>query len=281
MGRERMIAEKLDVGSDLAKDWYNDTMSVTYTSATIAVGKSFEHFEHALGLELMPKERTSTLKVDSSFDYDRNMSVIVARDMPDPNDRNYLSALEDLLFSVHTAMEGSVLTLFTNRREMEQVYNAVQPRLAAVGLDLAIQERRSSPRRLRERFMAEEQLSLFALKSFWEGFDAAGSTLRCVVIPKLPFASPRDPLVRERDHREQRAWWRYSLPEAVLSVKQAAGRLIRTNTDSGILVLADVRVSTKRYGQTFLNALPTSNATKLERASIGRYITLWRAGHER
>jgi ATP-dependent DNA helicase DinG len=281
MGRERMIAEKLDVGSDLAKDWYNDTMSVTYTSATIAVGKSFEHFEHALGLELMPKERTSTLKVDSSFDYDRNMSVIVARDMPDPNDRNYLSALEDLLFGVHTAMEGSVLTLFTNRREMEQVYNAVQPRLAAVGLDLAIQERRSSPRRLRERFMAEEQLSLFALKSFWEGFDAAGSTLRCVVIPKLPFASPRDPLVRERDHREQRAWWRYSLPEAVLSVKQAAGRLIRTNTDSGILVLADVRVSTKRYGQTFLNALPTSNATKLERASIGRYITLWRAGHER
>jgi ATP-dependent DNA helicase DinG len=129
--------------------------------------------------------------------------------------------------------------------------------------------------------MAEESMSLFALKSFWEGFDAAGDTLRCVVIPKLPFASPRDPLVLERDVREQRAWWRYSLPEAVLSVKQAAGRLIRTNTDSGILVLADVRVSTKRYGQTFLNALPTSNATKLERASIGRYITLWRAGHER
>lgn len=281
VGRERMVAEKLDVGSDLASKWYSETLSVTYTSATIAVGKSFEHFEHALGLDLIPNGRMADLKVDSSFDYDRNMSVIVARDMPDPNDRNYLKALEDLLFNVHTAMEGSVLTLFTNRREMEQVYNALLPRLSAAGLDLAIQERRSSPRRLRERFMAEEQLSLFALKSFWEGFDAAGNTLRCVVIPKLPFASPRDPLVRERDHREQRAWWRYSLPEAVLSVKQAAGRLIRTNTDSGILVIADARVSTKRYGQTFLNALPTKNAIKLERASIGRYINLWRAGHER
>ncbi|MBO7674514.1 MAG: DNA polymerase III subunit epsilon [Atopobiaceae bacterium] len=281
MGRERMTAEKLDVGADLAQKWYPDAMSVTYASATIAVGNSFEHFEHAVGLDQVGTGRCKSLRVDSSFDYDKNMSVIVARDMPDPNDKSYLAALEDLLFDVHTSMEGSVLTLFTNRREMEKVYAALQPRLASEGLDLACQERRSSPRRLRERFMAEEQLSLFALKSFWEGFDAAGDTLRCVVIPKLPFASPRDPLVRERDLREQRAWWRYSLPEAVLSVKQAAGRLIRTNTDSGILVLADARVSTKRYGQTFLRALPTSNVSKLERASVGRYINLWRASHER
>ena len=280
MGYERMTAEKLDVGADLASTWYPEALSVTYASATIAVGENFDHFQHAVGLDLVPKEQQKALRVDSSFDFNHHMSVIVARDMPEPNDRSYLGALEELLFEVHTAMDGSVLTLFTNRREMEQVYKSLQPRLLGAGLDLACQERRSSPRRLRERFMAEEHLSLFALKSFWEGFDAAGSTLRCVVIPKLPFASPRDPLVRERELREPRAWWRYSLPEAVLSVKQAAGRLIRTNTDTGILVLADSRVASKRYGQTFLRALPTDNISMLEQRSVGRYIKLWRMSHE-
>ena len=124
--------------------------------------------------------------------------------------------------------------------------------------------------------MNEETLSLCALKSFWEGFDAAGDTLRCVVIPKLPFASPQDPLVREREAREDRSWWRYSLPEAVLSVKQAAGRLIRTSTDTGVLVIADSRISTKRYGRTFLNALPQPEHVDMSCENVGRYIDLWR-----
>jgi ATP-dependent DNA helicase DinG len=127
--------------------------------------------------------------------------------------------------------------------------------------------------------MADKSRSLMALKSFWEGFDAAGDTLRCVVIPKLPFANPNDPLVRERELREDRSWWRYSLPEAILSVKQAAGRLIRTSTDTGILVLADSRIATKRYGQTFLKAMPSGNHTMLETRNVSRYIGMWRASH--
>lgn len=281
MGQEKLVAQKLDVGSDLANLWYPEVLSVNYTSATMAVGDSFEHFEHAVGLDQVHKDQRKCLRVDSSFNFDENMSVVAVRDMPAPNDRRYLTELEDLLYEVHRSMEGSVLTLFTNRREMEQVYRNLKPRLDALHLDLACQERGSSPRRLREKFMAEETLSLFALKSFWEGFDAAGDTLRCVVIPKLPFASPQDPLVRERELREPRAWWRYSLPEAVLSVKQAAGRLIRTNTDTGVLVIADSRVTTKRYGKTFINALPSQSVSILERASVGRYISLWRACHER
>ena len=96
------------------------------------------------------------------------------------------------------------------------------------------------------------------LRRFWEGFDAAGDTLRCVVIPKLPFSSPTDPLSCERGVREDRAWARYSLPEAVLEVKQAAGRLIRTSTDAGVLVLADSRLVTKGYGKKFLSSLPAA-----------------------
>ncbi len=281
MATEALLAEKVDVGTDLAQRWLPEMMSVTFTSATIAVGESFEHFDHAVGLDQIEKSNRGSLKLASSFDFDRNMSVLVCRDMPAPGTRAYLSALVDLLYDVHRAMGGSVLTLFTNRREMEQVHGELAPRLSAIGLEVDCQERGSSPRRLREKFMADESRSLMALKSFWEGFDAAGDTLRCVVIPKLPFANPNDPLVRERDLREDRSWWRYSLPEAVLSVKQAAGRLIRTGTDAGIVVFADSRVATKRYGQQFVRSMPSSTCMQLDCQNVGRYIDMWRASRKR
>ena len=273
---ERLVAEKIDVGADLAERWLPEMQSVVFTSATIAVGDDFKHFDQAVGLSRLPEEKHRSLRLASSFDYDRNMAVVVAKDMPAPNECGYVDALTDLLFDVHVAMGGSVLTLFTNRRDMERVYEALRPRLAATGLEVACQERGTSPRRLRDRFMKEESLSLLALKSFWEGFDAQGDTLRCVVIPKLPFASPNDPLVRERDAREDRAWWKYSLPEAVISVKQAAGRLIRSATDSGVLVLADSRLVSKRYGRTFIKSLPSGNVSQLECANVRRYIEAWR-----
>ena len=281
MANEALVAEKVDVGTDLATKWLPEMMSVTFTSATMAVGRSFEHFDHAIGLDQLEGDMHGSLCLSSSFDFDRNMSVVVCRDMPAPGTRDYLRALEDLLFDVHRSMGGSVLTLFTNRREMEQVHAALAPRLADIGLKVDCQERGSSPRRLRDRFMEDESRSLMALKSFWEGFDAAGDTLRCVVIPKLPFANPNDPLVRERDLREDRSWWRYSLPEAVLSVKQAAGRLIRTGTDAGIVVFADSRVATKRYGQQFVRSMPSNSCVQLERANVGRYIDTWRSSRRR
>ena len=277
---ERLVAEKLDVGADLAARWLPEMESVVFTSATIAVGDDFSHFDHAVGLDVPGAGAHRDVRLDSSFDFDAHMSVVVASDLPAPNDRSYLAALEDLLYDVHVAMGGSVLTLFTNRRDMERAYEALQPRLAAAGLDVACQSRGASPRRLRQRFMEEKSLSLMALRSFWEGFDATGDTLRCVVIPKLPFASPNDPLVRERDLREDRAWWKYSLPDAVISVKQAAGRLIRSSTDTGVLVLADSRLVTKGYGRLFVGSLPSRSVSRLEGANVGRFLSLWRASHE-
>lgn len=277
---ERLVAEKLDVGSDLAARWLPEMQSVVFTSATIAVGDDFSHFDHSVGLDLLGDGSHRDVRLDSSFDFDANMSVVVTRDLPAPGDRAYLPALEDLLFDVHVSMGGSVLTLFTNRRDMERVFEALQPRLAERGLDVACQTRGASPRRLRQRFMEEKTLSLMALRSFWEGFDATGDTLRCVVIPKLPFASPNDPIVREREVREDRAWWKYSLPDAVISVKQAAGRLIRSSTDTGVLVLADSRLVTKGYGRLFVGSLPSKSVTRLEGANVGRFLSLWRAGHE-
>ena len=280
ISEERLNAEKIDVGSEIAARWLSETESVVFTSATMAVKDDFAHFDQSVGLSELGDGSHRDVRLESSFDYDANMSVIVTRDMPAPNEREYLPALVDLLFDVHVAMGGSVLTLFTNRRDMETAYEALRPRLAAAGLEVACQERGSSARRLRTRFLEERTLSLMALRSFWEGFDAAGETLRCVVIPKLPFASPTDPLVRERELREDRSWWRHSLPEAVISVKQAAGRLIRSASDTGVLVLGDSRVFSKRYGRLFVGSLPSRSVSELERANVGRFISLWRASHE-
>ena len=281
IGQESLLAEKVDVGDDLASKWLSEMHSVVFTSATMAIGDSFEHFEHAVGLDRLEPGSHSARQLDSSFDFDDAMSAAVCRDLPEPGAPGYVERLADVLYDVHVAMGGSVLTLFTNRREMNRVYNLLAPRLAAAGLELAQQEKGTSPRRLRERFMAEKELSLFALKAFWEGFDASGDTLRCVVIPRLPFSSPTDPLSCVRGLRDQRAWAHYSLPEAVLEVKQAAGRLIRTKTDAGILVMADARLITKRYGRVFLNSLPSRNISTLETAMIKRYIETWRRSHRR
>jgi ATP-dependent DNA helicase DinG len=140
------------------------------------------------------------------------------------------------------------------------------------GLSLRCQFRGTSAKRLRDEFLANESLSLFALRSFWEGFDAPGRTLRCVVIPRLPFGRPNDPLQLQRAQNERNAWKRYVLPEAVIDLKQAAGRLIRSATDSGYLVLADSRLTTKSYGAEFLRALPSQTIYRLNTAELLAHV---------
>lgn len=281
-GGESLTAELLDIGEMLAERWLPEVHSAIFTSATISIAGNFSHFERAVGLNRLPKGSSRALHLDSSYDFDENMTVVVAGDVPDPRSREaYLDTLEQLLVDIHLAMGGSSLTLFTNRRDMEELYARVEPRLSAAGLELACQQRNASARQLRDRFISEKSSSLFALKAFWEGFDASGDTLRCVVIPKLPFSSPTDPLSCERGRREERAWAQYALPEAVLEVKQAAGRLIRSSSDVGVLVLADSRLVTKGYGKKFLNSLPTSGYQRIESGSVGRYLELWRRAHER
>lgn len=261
---EKLVASLLDVGGVLAEDLYPRTSSVVFTSATIATGDSFEHFATSVGLDLLSDDAWDSLRLASSYDFERQMAVFVPTDISEPNSPSYLTDLEGLLEGVHVAMGGSVLTLFTNRRDMERLHAVLEPRLRARGLDLIVQRRGTSAKRLRDEFMADERLSLFALKSFWEGFDAKGDTLRCVVVPKLPFGRPSDPLSRERECREGPvAWRRYVLPEAVIELKQAAGRLIRSKTDTGCLVIADARVLSKHYGRAFLTALPVDDIERV------------------
>ena len=266
---EKLLAQRLDVGEVLANDLFPRVKSVVFTSATIATGESFKHFARGVGLDRLEEGHWRALRLTSSYDFERQMAVYVPTDIAAPNERGYLADLEALLEGVHLAMGGSVLTLFTNRRDMEHLHAILEPRMARAGITLLCQKRGTSAKRLRDEFLADERLSLFALKSFWEGFDAKGDTLRCVVVPKLPFGRPTDPLAKERELREGRvAWRRYTLPEAVIELKQAAGRLIRSTTDTGCLVIADARVVQKGYGRDFVAALPVAEIEKMPAAQV-------------
>ncbi len=268
-GEVALKAARLDVGEDLADRFLARARSVVFTSATIATGDDFSHFERAVGLDRLPDDAHGALRLASSYDFERQMAVYVPTDIAPPNDWGYLADLERLLIDVHLAMGGSVLTLFTNVRDMERLYGPVAMALRDAGLRLIIQARGVSRKRIVDEFLADERVSLFATKSFWEGFDAKGDTLRCVVIPRLPFAPVNDPVLEERRERD-RAWWdHYYLPRAIIELKQAAGRLIRSATDEGCLVLADARlVGSKPYARRFLEALPVREVTCLPSAGV-------------
>ena len=270
---ERMQALLLDVGEALNETLFASTHSVVFTSATLTIAESFDSFANALGLNTGENSQTDYFQLDSSYDFDEKMKIYVAEDIPEPSDPAYLEALQELLIGVHRAQRGSFLTLFTNRKEMEKCFEAVQPVLKADGLRLVCQKWGVSAKGLRDEFLADEHLSLFALKSFWEGFDAPGATLKGVIVPKLPFAKPTDPLSCERACRDSQAWSRYVLPAAVLETKQAAGRLIRGSEDSGCLILADRRLISKGYGKTFLRSLPSKTIEVRSAVDIVEEIT--------
>lgn len=258
----------LDVGDKMNETLYANTHSVIFASATMTVDGKFSAFEQALGLNRSEFSQAMVRELPSSYDFDEQMTVYVVEDMPEPNDSHYIDELQKLLIGVHRAQRGSMLTLFTNRKEMERCYDTVQPVLKADDLRLVCQKWGVSVKGLRDDFLVDEHLSLFALKSFWEGFDAPGATLKGVVIPKLPFSKPTDPLSCERSDRDAQAWSHYVLPAAVLETKQAAGRLIRKATDSGSLILADKRLLTKGYGKAFLNSLPSKTIKVLPAVEI-------------
>ena len=267
-GSEYLEALMMNVGDTMNETLYARTQSVVFTSATMTVADSFGNFNTAMGLGAAEQSAVRTAKLDSSYDFDTHMTVYVVKDMPEPNNQRYLDELEKLLIGVHKAQQGSTLSLFTNRREMEKAFEVVRDALHEDDLRVVCQKWGVSVKGLRDDFIADEHLSLFALKSFWEGFDAPGATLKTVVIPKLPFTKPSDPLSCARAQIDSSAWSHYVLPQAVLEIRQAAGRLIRSSTDTGNLVLADHRLVSKGYGKVFLKSLPSSNIKVLPAKDI-------------
>ena len=228
-----------------------------FTSATLAVGDSFNHFAAQLGLQ-----DAHTLQLDSPFDYRRNALLYLPTDMPQPNQPGYVEAVVATARAVLAASSGRAFLLFTSHSALRTA-----AKLLGNDCDYPLLVQGDAPRReLLEQFRQAGNAVLLGTSSFWEGVDVRGETLSCVIIDKLPFGSPGDPVLQARIEalREQGAnpFMDYQLPHAVITLKQGIGRLIRDRTDRGVLVLCDPRLLEKSYGRIFLNSLPDMPRTR-------------------
>lgn len=256
-GVARLVAAPLEVGPIIENEIYGSVRSLVYTSATMTVADKFKYFSQSVGLDLVEPSRVEEKQLRSSYRLHEQMRIFVVSDLPDPRETRYQNHLAQFSEELHLALGGGVLSLYTNRRDMESVYDSIHRNLSHEDLKVLLQREGASNMALAKEFIENKDVSLMALRSFWEGFDAKGDTLKCVFIPKLPFAMPGTPLALERNLREgAKAWNRYDLPEAIIDLRQAIGRLIRSSHDTGFVVLGDSRLVNKSYGKRVLKSLP-------------------------
>ena len=228
-----------------------------FTSATLAVGGDFSHFTRRLGIEAARCEAW-----DSPFDYARQSLLYLPRDMPDPNAPDYGRAVLDAAEPVLAASGGRAFLLYTSHRALNEAAEHLRGRLP-----WPVLVQGDAPRAaLLDEFRAAGDAVLLGTASFWEGVDVRGEALSCVIIDKLPFASPGDPVLGARLDALRRGggnpFMEYQLPAAVIALKQGAGRLIRDVADRGVLVICDPRLLTRPYGRVFLDSLPPMPQTR-------------------
>lgn len=242
----------LDVGSALAARIEAQSGVWVFASATLAVGEDFSHFLSRIGLR-----STLTGVLPSPFDYERNARLYLPQGLPDPSGERYVETLLAAVWPLVEAARGGAFLLFTSYRALQRAEAWLDGR-AAPGRILV--QGRGSRSELLNQFRADGNAVLLGTGSFWQGVDVRGRALRLVVIDKLPFAVPSDPLVQARAEAIRRAggdaFNELSLPQAVLALKQGVGRLIRDFDDRGLIVLGDPRLRTRAYGTKFLESLP-------------------------
>jgi len=247
----------LDVAIPFKKCMAELPCSWVMTSATLAVGQSFEHFNQRMGLDT-----ATTLQLDSPFDYWHNSLLYLPPNLPEPQDADFVSALVEAAIPVIKACGGRTFMLFTSYRALHEAAELLQDRFE---YPLLIQG--ESPQRdMIERFRELGNAVLLGTASFWEGVDVRGEALSCVIIDKLPFAAPNDPVTEARlDSIRKRGgnpFGEYQIPQAVITLKQGVGRLIRDQQDRGVLMICDIRLRTRSYGKIFLDSLPRMPRTQ-------------------
>lgn len=250
----------IDVSAILGEKLFDEVPTVVLTSATLAVAGEFEFLKKRLGLE-----SARSMVVDSPFDFQRQAILYVPQHMPDPRSAEFTAKAAREIAGLLELTEGRAFCLFTSYQQMKAVYERVA---RMVEYPLLLQGTR--PRNvLLEEFRETKGAVLFATSSFWQGVDVQGDQLSLVVIDKLPFAVPTDPVVEARSRQVEssggKPFYDYQIPQAAIALKQGFGRLIRSRTDRGVLCLLDVRVTKARYGQVFFDSLPDYGfATRLD-----------------
>ena len=249
-------ATPIDVSELLHEMVFDQIPTVVLTSATLTVQGGFEHMRKRLGLT-----EARELVVPSHFQYDKQALLYLPPNMPDPREPDFPEAAANCIRRVLEITRGRAFCLFTSYSQMRDLYERLLP-----VLDFPLLLHGTAPRNaLLEEFRSTPNAVLFGTSSFWQGVDVQGEALSCVIIDKLPFAVPSDPVVAARMRAIEEAggkpFFDYQVPAAVLTLKQGFGRLIRSLEDRGVLVLLDPRVRRQRYGQTFLASLPPYRMT--------------------
>jgi DNA polymerase-3 subunit epsilon/ATP-dependent DNA helicase DinG len=265
-GETSLHAAPLDVAPLLQTDLYESKRAVVLTSATLTAAGSFVYMKGRLGLD-----EADDLSVGSPFDYTRSTLVVVPSDMPEPEQPQYQRTLHQTLQRLCLATEGRALVLFTSHSQLRSAWQAIQGPLAAQGILVLGHGVDGAPRRqLLSTFKTNAKTVLLGASSFWEGIDVVGDALSVLVITRLPFAVPSDPIVAARGELYDDPFNQFSLPQAILKFRQGFGRLIRSQTDRGVVVILDRRVVSKTYGKQVLKSLPDCTVRTSSVAEVPR-----------
>jgi ATP-dependent DNA helicase DinG len=249
-------AAPVEIAPVLRRMLFRENCSSVMTSATLAVGRpDLAYFRRRIGAD-----DAEPLQLGSPFDFQKQMKLFVVRKMPDPRDEAYGAALAEWVARFVEDTDGRAFVLFTSYRAMQQLAQEMEDFFASREMNLLVQGKGAPRSQLLEQFKNTPRSVLFGTDSFWMGVDVPGAALSNVIITRLPFAVPDHPLIEAKleliQARGGDAFTEYSLPEAILKFRQGVGRLIRTKSDTGIIVVLDNRIVTKTYGRAFLKALP-------------------------
>ena len=243
----------LHIGPLMEKFLWNEKSSVILTSATLTAHGEFDYIRSRLNAETADE-----LALGSPFDYESSALLYLVNDIPEPVDaNNYQRLAEQTIVRLAKATHGRMLVLFTSYAQLKRTSQAITQPLAAADIQVYEQGEGASANTLLETFREADQAVLLGTRAFWEGVDIPGEALSVLVIVKLPFDVPSDPIVAARSETFDDAFNEYSLPEAILRFRQGFGRLIRTQSDRGVVAILDRRILTKRYGKIFIESLPT------------------------
>ncbi|MBN1681347.1 MAG: hypothetical protein JW966_13785, partial [Anaerolineae bacterium] len=273
--RERVSihAAPLNVGPLLEEFLWEPKESVILTSATLRTGGTFDYVRNRLNAF-----EVQEVVVGSPFDYKSTTLVYLPSDIPTPDRREeYQRYVERGLIELTAATEGRLLGLFTSYSQLRQTAQAIAPRLALGDISVFDQSDGTSRQSLLDGFKQADRGVLLGTRSFWEGVDIPGDDLSVVVIVRLPFSVPTDPIFAARSELFDNSFMQYAVPDAILRFRQGFGRLIRTKNDHGVVVIFDSRVIHKRYGQMFLDSLPECTVQRGPLANLPRAAAAWLA----
>ncbi len=265
-----LFGAPLHIGELLEEHLYSRKSAVVMTSATLAAGGTFDHIRERTGFV-----NSEHRLLGSPFDYPSSALVCVPNDMPEPSAPTYMDAAAQAIGDAAIAADGRTMALFTSYASLRSAADMMRASMKSQGIELLVQGSDGSPDQIIRRFRENPESIILGTASFWEGIDLAGDSLQALVVMRLPFNVPTEPVFEARSELYDNAFMEYAVPQAVLRLRQGFGRLIRTKTDRGVAIILDRRVISRRYGSLFLRSLPPASRKTCRLDELGDEVRMW------